>query len=100
MKHENTTTISVYVNDIVGLAYNKETKSVEEKVFHFYGEKLPSDEILKADIKEEYGDIIIDIISKSLNEDLSGTYKLSHRDFANNGEKVGAVRGHTNRKEK
>ena len=100
MKHENTTTISIYVNDIVGLAYDKESKSVIEKTYQFYNEKLPSDEVLKADIKEEYGDIIIDIISKTLNEKLSGTYKVSHRGFASAGERVGDVRGHVNRKEK
>lgn len=94
---DNFTTISIYVQSITALVYDKESKGVCEKMYDLYNEKAPSDEILKKEIKEQFNDTVIDILSVSLSP-LSGTYKLSHRDFAFYGQRVGEVRGHANKK--
>lgn len=97
---DNNTTISIYVQKITALVYDKESKGVSEKTYFLYNEKCPSDEVLKKEIKEQFNDTVIDILSVELDKELSGTYKLSHRTFSEVGEKVGEVRGHTNKKEK
>lgn len=97
---DNNTTISIYVQKITALVYDKENKGVSEKEYSLYNEKTPSEEILKKEIKEQYNDTVIDILSVELDNEKSGTYKLSHRLFAEYAVKVGDVRGHANKKEK
>ena len=95
---DNNTTISIYVQNVTALVYDKASRTTSEKSYFIYNEKAPSEEIIKKEVKEEYGDIIIDILSIELDTEKSGCYKLSHRVFASVGEKVGEVRGHANKK--
>lgn len=99
MKHENSVTLSIYVKNIECLCYDKSTKTVVEKVFTFYNERVPSDNILKKEISEYYNVTVIDILAVTDNNELSGTYKMSHADFLTKGERIGEVRGHKEKAE-
>ena len=99
MKHENYVTLSIYVKNIECLCYDKESKTVVEKVFTFYNERVPSDNILKKELSEYHNITVIDILSVSDNKELSGTYKMSHSDFLVKAERIGDVRGHKEKTE-
>lgn len=99
MKHENNVTLSIYVKNINCLCYDKETKTVIEKAFTFYNERVPSDNILKKELSDFYNVTVIDILSVTDNNALSGTYKMTHADFLAKAERIGEVRGHKEKTE-
>lgn len=92
MKHENKVTLSIYVKNITALVYEPETKKVEERTVTFYNERVPSENVLIKELKEEYKVNVIDILSITDNKELSGLYEMPHVDFVKFGKRTGDVR--------
>lgn len=92
MKHENSVTLSVYVNDVTCKVYDEVSDTVTEKTYQYHKEKMPSDNILKKDIEESTGDSVLKVKIIAPNKELSGLYEMSHEDFIKYGKRIGDVR--------